>query len=99
MSLTWDEQTLSPDAWSDTAPPRWRPEPMTRVYLVGGRVAHYREHAACIRRRDYDDWHGTGSQAEYDRAAVKPLCPACFAWRWRAFPDGRLGTGHGTELA
>ena len=48
---------------------------------------HYRQHGR-------DEWHGTGSQAEYDKAAALPLCPRCFAVRERQSQDPRLGTGH-----
>ena len=61
---------------------------------------HYDElpdpRCACPHHRQHgrDEWHGTGSQAEYEKAAALPLCPRCFAVRERQIPDPRLGTGH-----
>lgn len=99
MSLTWDELTISPDAWTSTSEPAAGRMPVTRVYLRGARTAHYREHQDCTRHRDYDDWRGTGSQREYETAGRLALCPACFAWRENAgIADERLGTGHGTGM-
>jgi hypothetical protein len=101
MSLTYDELTLSADAYSSQARAHVTPPAYTRVYRFRGREAHLRE-AACRTaaryRRDYDGWLGTGSQAEYEHAAALPLCAACFAWREVTLDDERLGIAHGTEM-
>jgi len=100
MSLTWDELTLSADAYSSGSAYA-TPSPCTRVYRCRGRYAHYREATGCpavMRGRD-DDWLGAGTQHEYEQAAAMPLCPACFAWRHPAGDwDPRLGSAHGTEM-
>lgn len=109
MSLTHDELTLSPDAYSSTgninprATVTW-----TRVYLRGGHYAHLWEAVAytgCGEEADTDpdlrdDWLGTGSQEEYETAERKRLCPKCFRHREVAsIRDERLGTGHGVVMA
>lgn len=93
---------MTPDSYDSSAglEPVW-----TRVYRPGGRLAHLRgERIACETaspqdRYDPDTWLGTGSQAEYDRAASLPLCLRCFAAREAGGLDHRLGTGHGASLA
>jgi hypothetical protein len=100
MSLTYDELTLSADAYSSPARTHVTPPAYTRIYRFRGREAHLRE-ATCrtaLRFRDYDGWLGTGSQAEYEHAAALPLCAACFAWREAGLADERLGIAHGTEM-
>lgn len=56
-------------------------------YLHRGQVVHGlsshvspREDAACgVRPTFLEDWHGTGTQAEYERAAELPRCRRCLA--------------------
>ena len=86
-----------------TGGPSW-----TRVYRKGDRYAHLRADGADFIACDPPDgtgplydagtWYGTGSQAEHEKAAAKPLCPACFRVRELQIPDPRLGRGHGTEM-
>lgn len=59
----------------------------TRVYTFTGKVAHLLPEgdSANLRLRAlcgfspawHYDWHGTGSQVEYERAAVLPTCKNC----------------------
>lgn len=86
---------MTSDAY-DSTPARGTGPVWTRVYRPYARHAHLRQDVglgsvACdpLDRRwpDDDEWRGTGSQEEYDRAAVLPLCTACFAIREAA----RLG--------
>jgi len=60
----------------------------TRVYTPYGRMAHllplgalvsFGSPVALCRRSPalFDSWRGTGSQAEYDKAAALPLCQRC----------------------
>lgn len=103
---------LSCDSY-DSAPPRGTGPTCTRVYLRGGHYAHLqwddtRGYVMCERGHDRDgdplpchhpdDWYGTGSQHEYDKAAALPTCPRCFTIRERRLPDARLGTGHSQEM-
>lgn len=57
---------------------------LERRYLRTGRVAHvldvgtHRDTAACgMGLRQGEDWRGTGSQEEYERASVLPRCRVC----------------------
>jgi hypothetical protein len=59
-----------------------------RCYRPNSRCAHLREHSRGYPICGYDgrwdhidpvNWLGTGSQAEYDRAAELPLCKLCAA--------------------
>jgi hypothetical protein len=98
MTLTYDEITLGPDAYS-SEPARGGGPEYTRVYLRRARVAHLRE-ALCpaLDRAGYDSWLGTGSQPEYEHAVRLPLCSRCFAWRESYLDDERLGTGHRRKM-
>jgi hypothetical protein len=87
----------------NSAPPRpGGPLAWTRVYLPRGHKAHLKEVLSCPVNQDHgdEDFIGTGSQDEYDRAARMPLC----LWCWRVqghyanHPDERLGSGHGVEM-
>lgn len=64
----------------------------TRVYGRNGRYAHLltlngsvdidsamcgRILWTCVREGEWKPWLGTGSQAEYEKAASLPLCPRC----------------------
>ena len=110
MTLTWDELTLSADAFSWAADqPGREPDYFTRVYLARGRYAHLREEdgsgdIACYPPGSPEDgrddrWLGTGTQREYETAARMPLCPHCFGWReGSSCDDPRLGTAHGTDM-
>jgi hypothetical protein len=55
----------------------------TRVYTRYGRFAHLRSTTHGVLHlgmpQDPDGWLGTGSQDEYDAAAVLPLCKVCEA--------------------
>lgn len=61
-----------------------------RRYLPGGRVAHavWPNHstAACGRYADVDDWRGSGTQDEYERAASLPPCRRCLAELGKGMP-------------
>lgn len=52
-------------------------------YLLGGRVLHeigsaYARISYCgVTVMNFSDWRGTGSQAEYDKAATLPKCGNC----------------------
>lgn len=57
-----------------------------KVYTPSGRVAHLRppdysitgaKPVLCPQSLPWGGWLGTGSQAEYDRAAALPACKAC----------------------
>jgi hypothetical protein len=104
VTLTWDEQTLSADAYSWEAAPARHETVFTRIYLRGGRYAHLREavdSTGCGGPDGWrrDDWLGTGRQHEYEIAARMPLCPRCFGWREAGIADDpRLGTAHGTDM-
>jgi hypothetical protein len=103
MSLSYDELTLGPDAYSPGCT-RATPLAWTRVYRRRGREAHLRELTAFTGcggprfSRDWDGWLGTGCQEEYEHAAALPLCRRCFAYREHRLDDERLGTGHGKEM-
>lgn len=103
MSLTHDELTLGPDAYSPGCA-RATPPAYTRVYRRRSREAHLREAVTFTgcggprAFRDWNGWLGTGSQEEYERAAALPLCGTCFRWREAALDDPRLGTAHGKEM-
>jgi hypothetical protein len=43
-------------------------------------------------------WLGTGTQDEYEFAALLPLCLTCFAIREYRLPDESLGADHGREM-
>jgi hypothetical protein len=87
---------ISRDAY-DSTPPRGSQPEYARVYRSRGQYAHLRHEGdiACdplgIRFPPGDDdrWLGTGSQAEYETAARRPLCPRCFAWREANLAGGR----------
>jgi hypothetical protein len=54
----------------------------TRLYMRLGRVAHLRNTFApgvlCdATPPSHEEWLGTGSQAEYEKAAGLPLCRKC----------------------
>jgi hypothetical protein len=56
--------------------------PFTLVYRETGYYAHIRElltaaHPEEMAAWTYDDWLGTGSQDEYEKARELPLCPRC----------------------
>lgn len=68
------------------------PQGWTRRYTPGGLVAHLiwepdwsrghpyvYVHAACGWSGVHEYWRGTGSQAEYDKAADLPECRRCLA--------------------
>lgn len=105
MSLTYDEMTLGPDAYSSGS--SRATITYTRVYRKGGQYAHFRELAIMTgcqtQEQDDDIWYGTGSQAEYEHAAAKPLCSRCFRAREGGGQDPtardhRLGSAHGVEM-
>lgn len=100
MSLSWDEITLGPDAYSSYGRQHVSPPVWTRIYRVRGREAHLAEATCAVqsRHRDYDGWRGTGTQDEWEHAAALPLCWECFAYREAYVDDERLGTGHGREM-
>jgi hypothetical protein len=100
MTLTYDELTVGPDAYS-SEPARGTPPVYTRVYRERGQYAHLREaviSVGCEGEDEYPEWYGTGSQREYEHAARKRLCPKCFAWAHCSFDDPRLGTAHGEVM-
>ena len=83
----------------DSALPRGEGPVFTRVYRRGGRYAHLRDEGASLvlcpawryRVVGVDpSWLGTGDQSEYDKAAGKPTCPACF--RVREAAQAGIGT-------
>ena len=60
----------------------------TRVYTRTGKLAHllgpfdspnhgYAFALCGLQPRLFDDWLGTGSQREHERAAELPVCPRC----------------------
>lgn len=111
MTLTYDEETLSYDAYSSAGAVNPRATlSYTRVYRKGGQYAHLEELIYSAHSDDtpegpplswdnQESWYGTGSQDEYEHAAAKPLCPKCFARREAGqFMDHRLGAGHGVEM-
>lgn len=69
-----------------TQAPQWR-DSHTLVYLPAGRAAHYlapsqspnnpAAHALCGVTNWPAYFLGTGSQAEHDEAASRPLCKTC----------------------
>lgn len=94
---------MTPDSF-DGAPVRGTPLEYTRIYRYRARFAHLSSvmytGAITLCGKDWDDYLGTGSQAEYDHAVRLPLCLKCWAAREKPWygDDPRLGTGHGRDL-
>lgn len=94
---------MSVDSYNSAPPRPGGPLVWTRVYLPCGRRAHLLEvGSGCpvVWAHERSDFLGTGYQAEYERAAAKPLCRDC--WRvqghYANHPDERLGMAHGVEM-